>query len=99
METSPFGVFGIMSDARAIANCSFPKITHISGKKFQILFAVKEGEIQTPNRALGQIQQQQRKQKFKLRKNDHLNLPISYPLNLCILGNGMYTPVYPSFIS
>ena len=47
--------FGIMSDARATATCSFPGITHISEKDFQMLFAIRESEILTPNRALGQI--------------------------------------------
>ena len=36
---------------------------------FQMLFAVMEGEIQTLNRALGQIQQQQNKTKFKTTQN------------------------------
>ena len=36
---------------RVTANCSFPGITSISEKEFQMLFAVKEGEIQTSNRA------------------------------------------------
>ena len=33
------------TDAQETANSSFPGITHISGKDFQLLLAVKEGEI------------------------------------------------------
>ena len=47
-------LFGIMSDARATANSSFQENSYFR-IYFQMLFGVKERDIRTPNRALGQI--------------------------------------------
>ena len=48
-------LLGIMSDARATAiNSSFPGNSYFR-KDFKVLFAVKEGDVQNPNRELGQI--------------------------------------------
>ena len=52
---APGILFGIMSDARATASCCFPAKNSYFRKDFQMLFAVKEGGMQTPNRVLGQI--------------------------------------------
>ena len=45
--------------ARETSNCSFPGITHISEKDFQILFAVNIGRVKSPHRALGNTHQYQ----------------------------------------